>query len=74
MAVIKIKDAPYPSKYGEFSGLSTDDKPTDAGMNSLFLELDTSDVYYWDGTGWLKVGGDSGSDDSGDVTPEEELQ
>ena len=40
----------------EFMGLSTDDKPTDCGINSLFLELDTSDVYYFDGENWAKVG------------------
>ena len=38
-------------------GLSTDDKPTDAALNTLFLELDTGDFYYFDGTEWAKVGG-----------------
>ena len=56
MAVIKIKDAPYPSKYGEYSGLSSDDKPTDVGVNSLFYELNTKKVYYFDGTTWKEVG------------------
>lgn len=42
----------------DFLGLSTDDKPTgDIDVNSLFLELDTGDVYYYDGSDWQKVGG-----------------
>lgn len=41
----------------EYKGLSTDEKPTNAGVNSLFLELDTGDFYYFDGSDWQKVGG-----------------
>ena len=47
----------------DFAGLSTDDKPTGkvngrkVGVNSLFLELDTADVYYFTGSAWAKVGG-----------------
>lgn len=37
-------------------GLSTDTKPLDALINSLFLELDTGDFYYFDGEEWAKVG------------------
>lgn len=42
----------------ELSGLSTDSKPTDSDLmpNSLFLELDTGDTYYYTGTTWAKVG------------------
>lgn len=40
----------------EFKGLSTDDKPTACGVNSLFLELDTGEFYYFDGEDWAKVG------------------
>lgn len=44
--------------FHEFMGLSTDTKPTEGvGVNSLFLELDTGDVYYFDGEEWAKVGG-----------------
>ena len=43
----------------EFKGLSTDQKPLNCGANSLFLELDTGDFYYFDGTTWHKVGGDA---------------
>lgn len=38
-------------------GLSTDQKPTNVEVNELFLELDTGDLYYFDGTTWQKVGG-----------------
>ena len=45
----------------EFSGLSTDTKPTTyegrvIEENSLFLELNTGDFYYFDGEDWQKVG------------------
>ena len=42
----------------QFAGLSTDTKPTEGiAENSLFLELDTGDVYYFGGEDWAKVGG-----------------
>lgn len=45
----------------EFCGLSTDQKPVEVNgnvieVNSLFLELDTGDFYYFNGTSWAKVG------------------
>ena len=40
-----------------YMGLSTDTKPAEAEVNSLYLELNTGDFYYFDGTNWLKVGG-----------------
>jgi hypothetical protein len=40
----------------EYRGLSTDAKPLNAATNSLFLELDTGDFYYYNGTAWAKVG------------------
>ena len=43
----------------EFKGLSTDDKPTEhVAVNSLFLEVDTLDIYYFDGDTWNKSGGE----------------
>lgn len=44
--------------YREYSGESTDTKPTpsDLMVNSLFLELDTGDFYYFDGSSWSQVG------------------
>jgi hypothetical protein len=41
----------------DYMGLSTDTKPTDVAVNSLFLELDTGYFYYFDGENWVKVGG-----------------
>lgn len=42
----------------DYMGLSTDTKPTEGiAVNSLFLELDTGDMYYFDGSTWAKVGG-----------------
>ena len=46
----------------DFKGLSTDTKPTgefggrEIAVNSLFLELDTGEFYYYDGSDWNKVG------------------
>lgn len=42
----------------DYKGLSTDVKPTQCAVNSLFLELDTGDFYYFDGTTWQKIGGE----------------
>lgn len=41
----------------DYVGLSTDTKPVDVPVNTLFLELDTGDFYYYDGSDWAKVGG-----------------
>ena len=41
----------------ECCGLSSDTKPNGLGVNSLFLELDTGDVYYFTGAAWVKAGG-----------------
>ena len=41
----------------DYKGLSTDQKPTEGVLSgSMFLELDTLDLYYFDGTDWLVVG------------------
>ena len=42
----------------ELIGLSTDAKPTDDNIaqNSLFLELDTGYLFYFDGSAWQEVG------------------
>ena len=42
---------------GNLLGLSSDDKPTDVPVNTLFMELDTGDFYYFTGEAWEKVGG-----------------
>jgi hypothetical protein len=41
----------------EYKGLSTDDKPTGCAVNSIFLELDTGNFYYYDGEEWQALGG-----------------
>ena len=41
----------------EYKGLSTDTKPTNCAVNSIFLELDTGDFYYFTGEEWAKIGG-----------------
>ena len=40
-----------------YVGESTDTKPTvNVEVNSMFLELDTGNFYFFDGTTWQKVG------------------
>lgn len=41
----------------EYKGTSADTKPTECAPNSIFLELDTGDFYYFDGENWQKIGG-----------------
>lgn len=60
---VKFSDKNNPNDM-ELKGLSTDEKPTKVngnlvGTNSLFLELDTNDFYYFDGEEWQKVGNNS---------------
>ena len=46
-------------KYIEAVGLSTDTKPTELiATGSLFLEIDTSEAYFYDedGSRWIKAG------------------
>lgn len=44
----------------DWCGLSTDSKPTEnVAVNDLFLELDTGNFYYFNGTSWATVGGAS---------------
>lgn len=54
--MITINNCMQDGEY-EYKGLSTDTKPTNCAVNSLFLELDTGDFYYFNGTTWAKVGG-----------------
>lgn len=46
----------------EYKGLSTDTKPLACHENSLFLELDTGDIYFFNGDSWFPVGGGAGGD------------
>lgn len=45
------------SKHAEIFGKSTDIKPTDVNVNDIFIELDTGNAYFWDGSAWQIVGG-----------------
>lgn len=53
--VNKVTSWNYP--YMEYHGLSTDTKPTDAPVNSMFMELDTGDEYYFSDGEWCLMGG-----------------
>lgn len=50
----------------QMMGLSTDTKPTTGILpNSLFWELDTNGMYYFDGTQWQSIGGSGGGGGGG---------
>lgn len=44
------------NNYNEYIALSTDDWPVDVPENSLLLEVDSGDIYYWSGSAWAKFG------------------
>ncbi len=46
------------SKHAEIFGSSKDVKPLNVENNDLFIELDTTDVYYFDNGTWKKMGGE----------------
>ena len=52
--MVTLEDCQQAGSY-EYKGLSTDTKPTDCAVNSLFLELDTGYFYYFDGSTWVKT-------------------
>lgn len=45
----------------EFRGLSTDTKPSSCGNGSVFIEMDTSTIYFYDATSgdWLEWGAEN---------------
>lgn len=45
------------SKHAEIFGVSSDNKPTDVKLNDLFIELDTGNAYFWNGSAWQQIGG-----------------
>ena len=55
--------------HDEFLGTSKDEKPDFAPVNSLFLELDTGDIYWWNSQRWVKAL----SDDAGEIVVPSEL-
>lgn len=56
---VNYKIMPGGVRYSEFRGLSTDEKPTDAGNGSSFYEMDTGFTSYYDATestgGWTEA-------------------
>lgn len=54
--MVTINDCRPAGEY-DYKGLSTDEKPTDCKENSIFLELDTGNFYYFTGETWAKIGG-----------------
>lgn len=40
----------------DYRGLSTDEKPTEAGENALFLEVDTLAFYHYEDGEWKVCG------------------
>lgn len=42
--------------YNEFAGLSTDTKPSNVGTGSIFVEVDTGKVFFYnqDGGTWIE--------------------
>ena len=51
----KKRDCVDPTKYlVEYLGTSAETKPTDSNLKigSMFLEIDTGDIYFYNGTTW----------------------
>lgn len=48
----------YSGGNNQYAGLSTDGKPTDASNGSVFIEMDTGKLYFYDATGetWREWG------------------
>ena len=52
--MITLEDCKQAKEYN-YKGLSTDEKPLDCDVNSLFLELDTGIFYFFNGTEWKDI-------------------
>ena len=59
--MITMNDCKQANEY-DFNGLSTDTKPTNCAVNSLFLELDTGNFFYFDSGEWHQIPMISGDD------------
>ena len=59
--MITMNDCKQANEY-DFNGLSTDTKPTNCAVNSLFLELDTGNFFYFDSGEWHQIPAISGDD------------
>lgn len=53
-----------------YAGKSTDTKPTDVEVNTIFHALDTNKYYYFDGTNWTEIPNTGGGGGGGDITSE----
>ena len=51
-----------------YAGKSTDTKPTDVEVNTIFHALDTGKFYYFDGTQWNEIPNTGGGGGGGDIT------
>lgn len=51
-----------------YAGKSTDTKPTDVEINTVFHALDTDKYYYFDGTQWNEIPNTGGGGGGGDIT------
>ena len=51
-----------------YAGKSTDTKPTDVDINTVFHALDTDKYYYFDGTQWNEIPNTGGGGGGGDIT------
>ena len=51
-----------------YAGKSTDTKPTDVEVNTIFHALDTNKYYYFDGTNWTEIPNTGGGGGGGDIT------
>lgn len=62
MPILELRDnTGFPDTYKEFMGKSTDQKPlSNMGVNSLFYELDTGKMYFWNGEEWEEAAGSGG--------------
>ena len=52
--MVTLEDCKQAKEYN-YKGLSTDTKPLDCNVNSLFLELDTGIFYFFTGTEWKDI-------------------
>lgn len=41
----------------DYYGESTDDKPTDAEINTKYTELNTGKEFFFNGSTWVEIGG-----------------
>lgn len=50
----RTPDFDHAKQYIEGGCMSTDEKPLDCAVGSIMVEVDTGDVYFFNGTAWVK--------------------